>query len=246
MNCLEHFHTLFFEFINNYDLSNTNLQRKVIHSFSVAEKAFKISCNMGLKTKDQKFCYLLGLFHDLGRFEQMKLYKTFNDSKSVDHGDLSELLLEKYSEKFNGYDFNLLKSCIKNHTKDTDGKSKREIMFSKILKNADAYANLLTSANGIQQLFVEKDGHTEELLNDFLLLKPLYKHDYHTKLDRVLKLTSMCYYITQKFIISEILENNYIDCIYETYSPMLNNNDKKTLKHAFKILKNKLEEKIKN
>ena len=27
---------------------------------------------------------------------------------------------------------------------------------------------------------------------------------------------------------------------------MLNNNDKKTLKHAFKILKNKLEEKIKN
>ena len=41
------------------------------------------------------FAWLLGLLHDIGRFEQVKRYNTFNDSQSVDHAELGADILFK-------------------------------------------------------------------------------------------------------------------------------------------------------
>ena len=45
---------------------------------------------------------LIGLLHDIARFEQYTKYKTFRDSISIDHGDLGVEILfeEKEIEKY--------------------------------------------------------------------------------------------------------------------------------------------------
>ena len=41
------------------------------------------------------FAWLLGLLHDIGRFEQVRKYNTFNDDESVDHAELGADILFK-------------------------------------------------------------------------------------------------------------------------------------------------------
>ena len=90
---IQEYNVLFWNFVNKYDTNNTNILRKVIHSFQVADICFSIACQKGLDESKRNFCYLMGLFHDLGRFEQWKIYNTYDDNKSVDHGDLSACVL---------------------------------------------------------------------------------------------------------------------------------------------------------
>lgn len=44
---------------------------------------------------DSWLAYTTGLLHDAGRFQQYKEYRTFNDSTSIDHGDLAEEILKE-------------------------------------------------------------------------------------------------------------------------------------------------------
>ena len=41
-------------------------------------------------------CLLAAQYHDLGRFEQYRLFGTFRDRDSVNHAELSAFLIEKY------------------------------------------------------------------------------------------------------------------------------------------------------
>lgn len=60
-----------------------------------------------------------------------------------------------------------------------------------------------------------------------------------TKLDRILMLTSNCYSVKFDFLRQEIVDKNYIDCIYETFSPLLNEQDRAIYKTAISMLKSK-------
>ena len=69
----------FLNYTNSYDLSNFNIKRKVDHSLRVMELCKIIAENLNLDVEDIKLAELIGLLHDIGRFEQMKVYNTFND-----------------------------------------------------------------------------------------------------------------------------------------------------------------------
>ncbi|MBE7075326.1 MAG: HD domain-containing protein [Clostridiales bacterium] len=240
---IQMYNMLFFDFISKYDTTNTNIVRKIIHSYSVAEKCFTIACKLNLNEDERNFSYLLGLFHDLGRFEQWKLYKTYSDKKSVDHGDLSyEIIYQMQPETLflTEKQFQVLLQAIKYHTKPYCGNDEQIIFYNEMIKNADAFCNVITTANGAQQMTITKDGVTEQYLNAFLNLEPLYTYSPNTKLDRALFLTACTYYVKYPFLKQEILDNNYIDAIYSTFCKYLNEEDKLIYKNAINILKQKL------
>ena len=239
---IQNYNVTFWNMVNKYDTSNTNILRKIIHSFSVAETCFKIACYFKLNKKERELCYLIGLFHDIGRFEQWKLYQTYNDKLSVDHGDLSAEILSNFSgETFNisQENFSIMLNAIKFHTKPYTGKDEKVEFYNEIIKNADAFSNVITTANGAQQMTVELDGVTDEILNDFKNLNPLFMYSPNTKLDRALMLTACSYNVNFRFLRQEILQNNYIDTIFETFSQYLNIEDKLKYKEAIEILKSK-------
>ncbi|HCO12502.1 MAG TPA: HD family phosphohydrolase [Desulfonauticus sp.] len=79
--------------LNQKEQENILLKQK--HSLRVYEYACKIALKEKFSREDGFALSLAGLFHDLGRFEQYKVYKTFKDNISEDHGRLGVKILKK-------------------------------------------------------------------------------------------------------------------------------------------------------
>lgn len=230
----------FYDFLKDYDMSNDNIIRKIIHTNTVADTCFFIACKMGLNENDRNLAYLCGILHDIGRFEQWKLYQTYNDHKSVDHGDLSYELTDKFDlSMISEEDKNTVKLAVKHHTKAYSGKDERIKLFNYIILCADAYANVLNTANGAQRMTVSEDGFTKEILEDFLNMKKLWVYSPKTKIDRALMLTACTYYVRLDFLKQQILNANLIDIIAQRFIQYLNENDKKIYLDAIEILKSR-------
>ena len=83
----------FREYTANYDKDNINILLKIVHSHRVANMTGIYA--IAIHGIDFEFFWLLGLLHDIGRFEQMKQYGTFVDVESVDHAELGADILFK-------------------------------------------------------------------------------------------------------------------------------------------------------
>ena len=205
---IEEYNKLFWNFAKQYNIDNTNLLRKLIHTYQVADVCFSIATRFNLSEEDRNFCYLLGLFHDLGRFEQWKIYETFNDVKSVDHGDLSADIISEIpaSDMFISEDKKkILIEAIKYHTKKYNGDNQDVIFYNSIINNADSYSNVTTCANGTKQIEASEEGYTKEIYDAFVNRELMRFYSPNTKLDRCLILTACVYYVKFEFLRKEIM-----------------------------------------
>lgn len=241
MKTINEYNRFFWEFVNKYDTDEIMIFRKIIHSYEVANHAFKIACHLEFNSEDRLFAYLCGLFHDLGRFEQWKTYQTYNDKESADHGDMGYNILCSYDCKkqfdLSERQIEILKMSVKFHTKPYLGDDKDIALYTKIIKNSDAMANINTTANGSHRMTATLDGVTSEVLNDFVNLKPLWIYPVKTKLDRCLMLTANCYYVRFPFLRKEIWDCKFIDIMCETFSKYLNEQDKISYRQAVEDMK---------
>lgn len=76
-----------------YDGSDEKIKLKIEHTYRVADLCERIALSEGLKEADVDFAWLLGMLHDVGRFEQLRRYGTFIDAESVDHAALGADIL---------------------------------------------------------------------------------------------------------------------------------------------------------
>lgn len=240
---IQNYNNIFYKCICNYDLSDNNLLRKMIHSYEVARNCFSIAARKGMNVEERNFCYLMGLFHDIGRFKQWEIYHTYDDVKSEDHGELSCSILENLDcSSLFGIDVNqnrLLKEAIRFHTKPYLGNDEKIREYNDILKNADAFSNVISTASGMQQMTVNEDGGPSEIVAERFRNKELLVGiSPKTKIDRCLMLTACCYYVKDSYLREEILKNRYMDMIFETFSKYLNELDKATYKEMIETLKN--------
>lgn len=85
----------FAEYVRNYDPSDEKIKLKIDHTYRVAGLCQRIAESLGLSEPDVDIAWLLGMLHDIGRFEQIRRFGTFNDAKSVDHAEFGADLLFK-------------------------------------------------------------------------------------------------------------------------------------------------------
>ena len=86
----------FYTYTNKFDIKNPNIQRKIGHSIRVMRISKEMAIKEKLTNEEIEIAMLIGLLHDIGRFEQYTEYKTYKDNISIDHGDLGvELLFDK-------------------------------------------------------------------------------------------------------------------------------------------------------
>lgn len=83
----------FEEYISSYDRADGKIELKVVHTFRVNGLSERIATELGLCEEDIDIAWLIGLLHDIGRFEQIKDFGTFDDSVSVDHAKYGVKLL---------------------------------------------------------------------------------------------------------------------------------------------------------
>lgn len=75
-------------YVSAYDLDDERVALKIEHSYKVASLCEEIAANAGMAAEDVDLAWLCGLLHDIGRFEQLRRFGTFNDTCSVRHAQL--------------------------------------------------------------------------------------------------------------------------------------------------------------
>ena len=111
----------FDDYVSNYDMNNEKIKLKYNHSYRVMNLSEKYAKILGFNEEDITIAKVIGLLHDIGRFEQLKIYDTFSDLKSIDHASLGVKLLFENNLIKNFYDkeedYEIIKFAIENHNK---------------------------------------------------------------------------------------------------------------------------------
>ncbi len=181
----------FNEYINNYDKSIMQINLKYNHSFKVSELMGELAFRLNLNKEKIELARVIGLLHDIGRFEQFTKYKALNDSKS-DHADESIIYLfdEGHIRDFiddNKYD-DIIRTAIKYHNKleiptNLDGDN---LLFTKMIRDmdkVDIYNQLAVNYNYV----FKADSVTPELLESLKNEKCISNDMVNTDTDKVIK-----------------------------------------------------------
>lgn len=108
-------------------------QEVILAGLDIIENSKELNWN---KTQAIIICFL----HDIGRFEQCAIYDTFNDSISIDHGDLSSKLFQnknfKIDKKFDCNESIISRSIKFHNKKEYKGKN----IYIKLARDADKLA----------------------------------------------------------------------------------------------------------
>lgn len=83
----------FRDFVAPYDIKNDMIKLKVVHTMSVRSSCEYIAKHLKLNEEDTALAVLIGLLHDVARFEQAIRFKSFNDVQTVDHAMLGIRML---------------------------------------------------------------------------------------------------------------------------------------------------------
>lgn len=243
----------FLKFTENYDLQNKDILRKQKHSLRVMEISKQISNELKLNEEEIQISALIGLLHDIARFEQRKLYETFHDTKSFDHGDYGEKILEKDIRKYietNQYD-KIIKTAVRNHNKFKieDGLSEKENLFSKIIRDAD---KLDIFYEAVEMFWKGKEKQIEEtvildkVIEQFKKRLTIKREDIEqgkNTINNVISIIAFIYDMNFKPSFEILKKENYINRILDRF----NVKDEKTkieLEEIRKISNKYIEQKI--
>ena len=223
---LEKAKTEFLKYTENYDLTNENIRRKQGHSIRVMNISKQIAIELNLSDDQIQIAALIGLLHDIARFEQYTQYQTYNDNRSFDHGDYGVEILNKDMRKYiktDKYD-KLIKIAIKNHNKFEieEGLNEEESLFAKIIRDADKI-DILYEAVNVFWNGEEKDINNTEISSKVMEKieeRELIKRDKNKAfcgIDKVMSVLAFIFDINYKPSFKIIKENDYINKIIDRF-----------------------------
>ena len=163
----------FKEFLNQYknDEDKAGFNLKVVHTYHVSEAAKKIALELNLNDEDVKLAELIGLLHDIGRFEELKVTSSLDNTK-FNHGMYgSKILFQdgliRNFIKDSEYD-RIIQKAVENHNRlfIEDGLNDRELLHVKIIRDADKLDNYrVKREEKIENIFPGQVNSEEEIEN---------------------------------------------------------------------------------
>ena len=217
---------VFKEYIKNYNPEDGKIKIKIAHIERVSQIAKRLAEELGLEEEDIKLAELIGLLHDIGRFEQIRVYNTFLDKDSIDHGEYAikvlyeDGLIKKFLDT-DKYD-NIIKKSILNHNqaKIEKGLSERENLHSKIIRDADKMDifYVLTTADK-KELYgeIEYEKITNNIYEQFLNDKLINYNDLKTNVDLLVAQFTYVYDFNFNQSLDIIKENKYVEKLYNRF-----------------------------
>ena len=133
----------FYEYAGRFDSSDGRVALKIVHTDAVVAIMKRLCSMRKLPKHTESLALLCALFHDIGRFEQLKQYDTFLDHKSVDHAALSCQVLKENQilAALPAPDQEMILTAIANHNRleiDENSVSGEEGMtLCRLLRDAD-------------------------------------------------------------------------------------------------------------
>ena len=217
----------FLNYTSNYDKNNSKIDLKIWHSIRVMELSKLLGERMDLDEEDIEIATVIGLLHDLGRFDQITKHDTFNDFQSFDHGDYAVELLNNDMRNYvdtDKYD-DLIKVAIKNHNKYKieDGLTEKELLFSKLVRDADKVDILYQATYRYWEGKEEKINNSlidQKILDEFFDKKQVeFEHEKtYNELAEVIMTIAFIFDINFKESFQVIKNENYINKILDRFN----------------------------
>ena len=187
----------FNKYTDSFDKKKMEISLKYYHSLAVMDLMGELAYRLDFSKEDILLAKLIGLLHDIGRFEQFKKFESFND-KNLDHAEAGAdyLFKENHIRDFidaDKYD-SIIEKAIRNHNKFKieSGLDKRELLFSKMIRDmdkVDIYKQIATK----YEMEFKADEISEEVLKDFKDEKNVDLRKRKTKSDATLIQMSFIY-----------------------------------------------------
>jgi len=232
---------VFKEYIKDYDIENGMVKLKIAHMYRVTEISKKIAEELKLDQEDIELAELIGLLHDIGRFEQVKRFGTFDDTKSVNHGELAIKVLfdDNWIRKFiedERYD-SIIYKAILNHNKRSieEGLTQRELLHTKIIRDADktdilyvAIIDTTENVYGCLEDQMAKEEITDEIMREFMEEGSIDYTKRKTNVDKMVSHFVFVFDFNYNYGLEVVYKNKYLEKLskkvefelYETINKM--------------------------
>lgn len=219
----------FKEYVKRYNPEDEKIKLKIAHIERVAINSKKIATDLNLSQEDIELAELIGLLHDIGRFEQVRLYNTFVDKHSINHGEygvkvlFEDGLIRKFveDERFD----KIIKLSILNHNRADieEGLTERENLHAKIIRDADKADIFPILVSGNKKAIWEKedlsnDKISDEIYREFIEDKKINYKERQTSADILVSHFNYVYDLNFEETKKIIKENKYIDRLYERFT----------------------------
>ena len=203
---------IFNEYAKKYDLTIDPIMGKFHHSYRVYEYGKDIAKSLKLNEHDIYIVSIACLFHDVSRFLQWTLYKTYEDAKSFDHGDKSyEILKDELIDKMNLSDEDkniVLKACKIHNKYQIEGElTSKELVACKIVRDADKIDIMK------EQGIITKEGKVNKEIVDTLMQHKMVPNRMcnGSEIDATLRLLAFTFDVNYKYSYQLILDNKIIE-----------------------------------
>lgn len=181
----------FEQYLSNYNETDEKIKLKKIHTFCVLEAADEICRGEGFGEEDHQLALLIALLHDIGRFEQLKKFHSFDDS-IFNHADFGVKVLfeDRLIERFikdRSYD-EIIRKAIQNHSLFAlpQGLSERELLHCRIIRDADKLDNFrVKDTERVETLFDTREEDVAKEPVTPLILDTVRAHRCVRSADRV-------------------------------------------------------------
>lgn len=211
---------LFIKFVNQYDINDENIDLKYHHSFRVMDLCILMAKDLKLDENDIEIAKLIGLLHDYGRFYQLSKFNTFNDFKSIDHGDVGVQMLfdneeiKQYTSKIKNYDE--IYDAIKYHNKYKypDYLSNHNKLMCNIIRDADKLDILYLVTEDVIKLNETNADISLKVKEQFQLHQSIDMHNAKNSSDKVLVFLGFVYDLNYEYSFKYIIDNCIFDKIY--------------------------------
>lgn len=217
------------------EIDNPRVEMKLEHIMRVAENCRKIAMSLKLEEEQIKLAELIGVLHDIGRFEQYQIFnknteeKVLVTAKKFDHGEAGVEVLKKnnYIRKYIGeniYD-DIIYTAVYEHNKYElpKGVSKETELFCKIIKDADKLDLFYESvyiywqdSKRIQE--VEEGKLSEKMLEDFYKHKLADSRNRVSETDQILRYASFIFDINFPYSFEVLKENDFISKMIDRFN----------------------------
>jgi len=142
-----------------------NIDLKLRHTYRVCENITKIARSLGMKEEDLALAQTLALFHDVGRFEQLRGFSSYNDSITTDHALLGLKVINRSGvlSDLPKREKNIIRKSIWHHNKYQIPTTEKAdvVLFSRLIRDADK----LDILGIVAEHFEKRDQHPNQALD---------------------------------------------------------------------------------
>lgn len=185
------------------------------HTWKVVKNCENLAKHLNLNEHDSLLAKMIGLFHDVGRFYQFTVYRTFNDALSENHAKLGLKVIKDlpFMTKLDKEDLATLKFAIGNHNAKeiAPTENQRHLAFAKLIRDADK----IDIYRVLKPFLGPTDGTgcSPDFVDLFVAGKQCDYTKMRTQDDRKLVRLMWVYDVYFAWSLQQIVEQNYIEDI---------------------------------